>query len=255
MRKPPEVTRNCTREFPFMVSFSFSTTSARELALITMCVCLSADEQVDVGLVVSAVDMSMGNSAKVAAGAPRNFAAGGLRALDFVGFARAHGKTTCDVLRTNVTLSGPLMELRTPGEPDVPPKPPVRTPAVRRRPVSVPPRALVPRYVAWRARLRCAPWARSPSLDISLARSASSDLGTRERAVVDALRVVTAADRAETFRDGRPDDPEGGRGPVTGCRRLLRARGDASCDEALEETPARRGSWRWEVGCLEGVRS
>jgi len=159
MRKPPEVTRNCTREFPFMVSFSFSTTSARELALITMCVCLSADEQVDVGLVVSAAEMSMGNSAKVAAGAPRNFAAGGLRALDFVGFARAHGKTTCDVLRTNVTLSGPLMELRTPGEPDVPPKHPVRTPAVRRRPVSVPPRALVPRYVAWRARLRCAPWA------------------------------------------------------------------------------------------------
>ena len=33
--------------------------------------------------------MSMGNSAKVAAGAARNFAAGGLRALDFVGFARA----------------------------------------------------------------------------------------------------------------------------------------------------------------------
>ena len=93
MRKPPEVTRNFTREFPFMVSFSFSrsisTTSARELALITMCVCLSADEQIDVGLVVSAVDMSMGNSAKVAAGAARNFAAGGLRALDFVGFARA----------------------------------------------------------------------------------------------------------------------------------------------------------------------
>ena len=31
----------------------------------------------------------MGNSAKVAAGAPRNFAAGGLLALDFVGFAGA----------------------------------------------------------------------------------------------------------------------------------------------------------------------
>ena len=69
-----------------------------------MCVCLSADEQIDVGLVVSAVDMSMGNSAKVAAGAARNFAAGGLLALDSVDFA-ANGAAACVTNHTkNVTL-------------------------------------------------------------------------------------------------------------------------------------------------------
>ena len=36
---------------------------------------------------VSAAEMSMDNSAKVAAGASRNFAAGGLLALDVVDFA------------------------------------------------------------------------------------------------------------------------------------------------------------------------
>ena len=48
--------------------------------------------------------MSMDNSAKVAAGASRNFAAGGLLALDSVDFA-ANGAAACVTNHTkNVTL-------------------------------------------------------------------------------------------------------------------------------------------------------
>ncbi len=48
------------------------------------------------------------------------------------------------------------------------------------------------------------------------------------------------------------------RWPVVGAaaqfHRVLGAVAAEERDEALEETPSRRGSWRWEAGCLEIVR-